>query len=158
MTQKTMTVLALFLEANGIVRSKLTRALDLEGFIVLWAANIREAVRISGSHDVDLLLVDFNPPPRPGGELFRRLMAINPSIPMVLITEEKLDFDLSAAGRAGVMLEKPFRVADLIQAMHELLNQTRGLPREITPSSHAAFHAASLATSIPVQHAGRWEI
>jgi two-component system C4-dicarboxylate transport response regulator DctD len=130
MTHGAKTVLALFVEANGIVRLRLTGALEQQGFVVSWAGNIDEAVRISEAHAVDLLLVDFNPPPKPGGEFFRRLKAVNPAIPMVLITEHKPDFDLSAVGWIGAVLEKPFRVADLIRAMHGLLNQARLLPRQ----------------------------
>jgi DNA-binding response OmpR family regulator len=155
MTHAAKTALALFVEANGIVRLRLTGALEQEGFVVFWAADIEEAVRISEAHAVDLLLVDFNPPPKPGGEFFRRLKAVNPAIPMVLITEQKPDFDLSAAGRVGAVLEKPFRVADLIHAMHGLLNQPRLLRRQRTASGPAANYVMNLTASTPVQQARR---
>ena len=152
MTNAAKTVLALFVEANGIVRLRLTGALEQHGFLVFWAADIEEAVRISEAHAVDLLLVDFNPPPKPGGEFFRRLKAVNPAIPMVLITEQKPDFDLSAAGRVGAVLEKPFRVADLIHAMHGLLNQP-GLLGQRTAGGPASNYGMNLTASTPVQQA-----
>jgi DNA-binding response OmpR family regulator len=124
------TVLA-FVEANGIVRVRLTEALEQEGFVVFWAADIEEALQISKARHIDLLLVDLEQPPKPGGEVFRRLKAVNPAIPMVLITELKVDFDPSAAGRVCVTLEKPFRVAALIHTMHALLAQPGYLPRQM---------------------------
>jgi DNA-binding response OmpR family regulator len=154
MTHAAKTVLALFVEANGIVRLRLTGALEHEGFVVFWATDIEEGVRISAAHAVDMLLVDFNPPRKPGGEVFRRLKAVNPAIPMILITEQP-DFDLSATGRVGAVLEKPFRVADLIHAMHGLLNQPR-LPRqERTARGPAANYGMNLAASTTVQQARR---
>jgi DNA-binding response OmpR family regulator len=158
MTHAAKTVLALFVEANGIVRLRLTGALEHQGFVVFWAANIEEAVRISEAHEIDLLLVDFNPPPKPGEEVFRRLKAINPAIPMVVITEQNPDFDLSAAGRVGARLEKPFRVADLIRAMHGLLNRPRLLRRQMTASGPAANYDVNLTAPAPVQQARRGNV
>jgi DNA-binding response OmpR family regulator len=129
--------------------------LGQQGFVVFWAASIEEAVTISEAHDIDLLLVDFNPPPKPDGEVFRRLKAVNPAIPMVVITEPERNLDLTAAGRVGAVLEKPFRIAHLIQAMHGLLNQPRHLPRQSTASSPAASQRVTLTTSAPVQQARR---
>jgi len=155
MTHAAKTVLALFVEGNGIVRLRLTGALEHQGFVVFWAASIEEAVKISEAHDIDLLLVDFNPPPKPGGEVIRRLKAVNLAIPMVVITEQEPDLDLTAAGRVGAVLQKPFRVADLIQAMHGLLNQSRHLPRQMTVSGPAANYGMKLTGSAPVQQARR---
>jgi DNA-binding response OmpR family regulator len=148
-------VLAFFVEANGIVRLRLTGALEHQGFVVFWAANIEEAVKISQARDIDLLLVDFNPPPKPDGEVYRRLKAVDPAIPMVVITERESDLDLTAAGRVGAVLEKPFRIADLIQAMQGLLNQPRRLPRQMTVSGRAAKYGGNLTTSGPLQQARR---
>jgi DNA-binding response OmpR family regulator len=152
MTHPAKTVLAFFVDANGIVRLRLTGALEQQGFVVFWAANIEEAVRISKAHAVDLLLVDFNPPPEAGGEVFRLLKAVNPAIPIVVITEQKLDFDLSAAGRVAAVIGKPFRVADLIHAMHGLLNQP-GLLGQRTAGGPASNYGMNLTASTPVQQA-----
>lgn len=123
MTRTAKTVLALLLEANGIVRFKLSGALEEEGYVVIWAATVEEAVKTSANHHIDLLLVDFNQPLKPGEELFPRLKMINPGIPMVLITEQKTDFEPATAGRVGAVLEKPFRVASLIHTMNALLER-----------------------------------
>jgi len=146
-------VLALLVEANGIVRFKLTVALEQEGYKVLWAANVEEAAKTSRDHHLDLLLVDLNQPLKPGGEFSKRLKPLNPGIPMVLITEHKAEIEPAAAGHLVAVLEKPFRLAALVDAMNALLDRVGQIPAQRVSSGPVASHVVEPTTSNPAQEA-----
>jgi len=120
--QKT-TVLALLVEANGLVRLKLNRALEREHFEVLWTATTQEAVVAYNRRHIDLLLLDLNQPLKVGWEIFEPLGALNPALPIVMVAEKETELEQSVAERVGARLEKPFSLRALIQTIHLLLGQ-----------------------------------
>jgi DNA-binding response OmpR family regulator len=123
MTQTCRAVLALFAEANGLVRLKFTEALEPKGYNDLWAANIEEAAKVFRNHRFDLLPVALNQPLTPGGELCKRLKALSATIPMVLVVEQKATIQPAAIGHLVAVLERPFHLKSLIQAVNALLDQ-----------------------------------
>ena len=141
-TVQNSTVLALLVEANGLVRLKLTSALEQEKYEVLWAATVEEAVQVCAQHHIDLLLLDLKQPLNQGWAAFERLRALNPALPVVILTERKTEFEQAVAGRVGALLEKPFSVASLIHTMNVLLGRPAQphLPRRDS-SEPCANHA-----------------
>ena len=69
------------------------------------------------------LLLDLNRPLQEARDIFERLSALNPAMPVVIVTEKKTEFEQTVAERVGALLEKPFRVAALIHAMEVLLRR-----------------------------------
>ena len=116
-------MLALLVEANGVVRLKLNRALEQEYFEVLWTATTQEAVAAYTRRHVDLLLLDFNQPLKVGWDIFEPVGALNRALPIVMITESKTELEQTVAERVGARLEKPFSLPALIQTFHLLLRQ-----------------------------------
>jgi DNA-binding response OmpR family regulator len=128
MTRTANTVLALWVEANGLVRLKLTQALEREGFVVLWATTLEEAVKASEGNRVDLLLADLHEPLASGSELLGRLRPLKLAIPLVLVAEAKTEFEAWTEGRVVTTLQKPFRLSALIQTVNALLTQGKQGP------------------------------
>lgn len=117
------TVLTLLVEANGLVRFKLTGALEREGYGVVWAATVEEAVKGYERYHIDLLLLDLNRPLKEGCDVLERLSALNRAMPIVILTHHKSEFEQLVAGRVGAILQKPIRVSSLIHTMNLLLGQ-----------------------------------
>lgn len=153
MIQTARTVLALFVEGNGIVRLKLTGALEQEGWLVLWAGSVEEAVKLSENHQVDVLVVDLSQPLKPGLEFLRRLKGIHPGIPMVIITEQKTEFEAATAGRPVAVLERPFRVASLIHNLNVLLERQGQNSLPAAAGGQVASYGLKPHTSAPAQQA-----
>ena len=133
-------MLALLVEANGLVRLKLDRALEQEHFEVLWTTTTQEAVAVYNRRHIDLLLLDLNQPLKVGWEIFEPLGALNPALPIVMVTEKKTELEQTVAQRVGARLEKPFSLPALIQAMHLLLGQPVQNHRQATGSGPISNH------------------
>jgi DNA-binding response OmpR family regulator len=115
------TVLILMIEANGLVRFKFTEALQQEGYQVVWAATVEEAVKAYERYRIDLLLLDLNGPLTDDCEAFERLSALNPLLRIIILTQQKTEFEQASAERVGALIEKPIRLSALIQTMNMLL-------------------------------------
>jgi len=122
-TVQKRTLLALLVEVNGLVRLKLNRALEQEHFEVLWAATTQEAVAAYNRRHIDLLLLDLNQPLKVGWDIFEPVGALNPALPIVMVTEKKTKLEQTVAERVNIRLEKPFSLPALIQTIHLLLGQ-----------------------------------
>src|SRR5437867_6739369 len=139
-TVQKKTVLALLVEANGLVRLKLDRALEQEHFEVLWTTTTQEAVAVYNRRHIDLLLLDLNQPLKVGWDIFEPMGALNPAMPIVLVAEKKTELEQTVAERVGTRLEKPFSLPALIQAMHLLLGQPVQNHRQATGSGPISNH------------------
>jgi DNA-binding response OmpR family regulator len=128
------TVLALLLEANGLVRFELDRALKQGHFEVLWTATTLEAVAAYNQRHIDLLLLDLNQPLRVGWDLFEPVGSLNPALPIVMLTEKMTELEKTVAERVVARLEKPFSLLALKQTIHLLLNQPRQARLQATGS------------------------
>jgi CheY-like chemotaxis protein len=89
------------------------------------AGDGEEAVRLleAPDADYDLVILDLVLPRVSGGEVFRRLRARHPDLPVILssgnVDEGLLDPELRS-GIAG-LLPKPYRAADLSGAVRRVL-------------------------------------
>ena len=116
-------MLALLVEANGLVRLELHRALEQEHFEVLWTTTTQEAVAAYNRRHIDLLLLDLNQPLKVGWDIFEPVGALHPALPIVMVTEKKTELEQTVAERVGTRLEKPFSLPALIRTIHLLLGQ-----------------------------------
>ena len=76
----------LVVEDEAYVRDSLVAVLRAKGFDAEPAASAAEAVALVAKAPVDLVLSDLRMPGTGGLELLRRLQAVSPEIPVIILT------------------------------------------------------------------------
>jgi CheY-like chemotaxis protein len=105
----------LLVEDEAMVRELAREVLELEGHVVLEAADGAEALRVADAHEgaIDVLLTDVVLPQIPGPELADRLVAARPGLRVVFMSGYPERHLASIEGRRAIFLAKPFRPTDL---------------------------------------------
>ena len=131
------TILAVDDEAHilHVVSLKLKNA----GFTVLTAKDAEEALELSSTLPIDLLITDFQMPGMSGLDLARKLHG-EPGrrhLPAILLTAHGLALEQVDLAHAGitVCLSKPFSPRDLLEKVHQLLEARE---QEVATSGAAA--------------------
>jgi DNA-binding response OmpR family regulator len=123
MTRNPATIL--LVENGEMLRPLLAEILRREGYAVIEAQDGEEALCLWDRHQetIDLIVTDLVMPNISGKELVQRLRLLKPEVKIiymsgygsdVLSTAKKFDSD-------AVFLQKPFRPAELSQAVREVL-------------------------------------
>jgi CheY-like chemotaxis protein len=93
------------------------------GYSVLVVSNGREAIDLyrQRSKDIAAVVLDMIMPEMDGGEVFQRLRAFNPQVKVIVSTgcERTPDIDEMLQQGATGFLQKPFRMAELAEAVGE---------------------------------------
>jgi len=120
-----MSKVVCIVDDQSSLRQMLRFALNIHGLKVLEAENGLDALDTLASHNVDMLIVDWQMPKMDGMELVRRLRKAEEyaDLPIVIVSCRD---DLSArleARSLGVMtwLKKPFRIAEVQLAVESCL-------------------------------------
>jgi two-component system response regulator AtoC len=103
-----------------------------EEFEVLEAADGAAALAILGARRVDVALLDVRMPGEPGSRVLPQILAIDESIPVILITADphvRMAVDAMKAG-AYDYLAKPFDVDEILGLVREAA-QRRGMEHEL---------------------------
>ena len=97
--------------------------LETAGYSVVRRDGGRAALAVlSDGHAIDLLLTDIAMPEMDGLELARQARALRPSLPIAYLTGEYAQVALDASRHIlGPILRKPFRVAELLRQIGEIL-------------------------------------
>jgi PAS domain S-box-containing protein len=114
------------------LRTVVDESLRQEGYSVLLAANGMDALEVAAQHQgpIQLLITDVIMPFVSGPELAQSLKMVRPETRVLYISGytadkfadyPKLDPDLA-------LLQKPFRLVDLAQKVHDLLNERADKP------------------------------
>ncbi len=101
-------------------------------FEVLEAADGAAALTILGARRVDVALLDVRMPGEPGSRVLPKILAIDESIPVILITADphlRMAVDAMKAG-AYHYLAKPFDVDEILGLVRQAAQQ-RGMEREL---------------------------
>jgi two-component system, chemotaxis family, chemotaxis protein CheY len=114
----------LLVDDDPDVRTLTRTFLEHEGYSVLSSGDADRAAQIFRSVPrIDLLVTDLYMPERSGMELGRELKAIRKDLPVLMISgeilEEGQEESLKAEGWS--FLAKPFRLPDLLAAVHRIL-------------------------------------
>ena len=101
------------------LRLTIAANLELEGFEIVEAESGQQALELIAKQPFDLVLSDIRMPGMNGVELFRRVRALYPDIPIVLMTAFALEGLVQEALREGAftVLPKPFEIDHLVRAI-----------------------------------------
>lgn len=137
MTQRTYKVLVA--DDDASVRESLRKVLHSEGYEVVSAVNGAEAVELFRREQdrIDLLLVDLNMPLKNGWATLDRLIEVNPSLPVLIVTGQPNQYELAEAAGVSALVEKPIDVPALLQLIKELL------PEPVESHRQRAGHRSS---------------
>ena len=119
----------LLVDDDQSVRQSLERALKLENFHVLAAANRQEAVRSFGDNRVDVVLLDLDLGRENGLETFRDLKEMEPLLPVIIMTAHSDQAGILAAHDIQTVLEKPLDLPLLFHKLSQAAAES-GLRRE----------------------------
>jgi PAS domain S-box-containing protein len=125
----------LIVEDEEGVRAIAERMIEGLGFQVVTAADGREALKVVAAHGERLVgvLLDLSMPHMGGPETFRRLRALQPRLPVVLMsgyTEQEVAPQFLEDGPASVaFLQKPFLPGDLVAVLRRVLGVAPSLQR-----------------------------
>jgi CheY-like chemotaxis protein len=117
--------LVLVIDDDAEVRILAQRVLERGGYRVVLAEDGLIGVRYFTEHytDIAAVLLDLTMPVMSGLETFNALQQIQPGIPILLCSgysEEDATTHFVGRGLAG-FIQKPFRPADLLAALHQKL-------------------------------------
>lgn len=108
----------LVVDDEDLIRWSLKRALSKRGHLVSEAANAAAAIKVVmlAAQPFDAILLDYRLPDNQDLTLLRTLRRVSPSSRVYMMTafgESAMRRDAGALG-AGAVLDKPFRVADVV--------------------------------------------
>ena len=114
-------IAVLVVDDEPVVRADVARALILSGMEVAVAASGREALRLVAEHRVlpAVVVTDIEMPEMTGIELAARLLALRPTLRIVMMTGDPERAE-AARGHPSIVdrvLLKPIRSADLVDAV-----------------------------------------
>jgi two-component system response regulator MprA len=106
----------LLVDDDRALREAVGRALRLEGYRVLVAAEGREALALLGSHEVDLVVLDVSMPVMDGIEMCRRMRAADDQASVLMLTARDAVADRVEGLDVGAddYLVKPFVLDELL--------------------------------------------
>ncbi len=115
----------LLAEDDSAIAEPLSRALQREGYLVLVAADGLATLDQVRQSPVDLLVLDLGLPGMDGLEVCRRLRAMLPDLPVLMLTArtDEVDFVVGLDAGADDYVGKPFRLAELLARVRALLRR-----------------------------------
>jgi CheY-like chemotaxis protein len=112
------------------VRQMLGRLLESEHYTVVGARTGREAIAMFRAAAPDLVLLDLNMPGKDGWEAFHMMDAINPMIPVIIITARPSQYEQATRMGADALMEKPLDLALLLETIGKFLAESQTERRE----------------------------
>jgi CheY-like chemotaxis protein len=115
----------LVVEDQAEVRALTTRILEARGYTVLAAENGTAAAQLADRYvkRIDLLLTDVVMPGVNGLTLAARAHHMRPSLPVIFMTGFADEYQAQLSG--SVCLRKPFKAAELITAIEDVIGRPR---------------------------------
>ena len=122
-----MSARLLVADDDAVARDLLGEVLTQEGYQVLPASDGAEALTVCEVDAIDLALLDLKMPGLDGLAVLRRIAALRPGVPVVILTAFATMDTAIAAIRAGAYdyLSKPFRMEDIRLVVRRALEARR---------------------------------
>ncbi len=115
----------LLADDDASIRTMVGRVLESENYHVICASTGREAVDDFLAGAPDLVLLDLNMPEKDGWEAWQIMSAVQPFVPVIVITARPLQQEHARLMRIDALMEKPLDLGILLGAIKTLLNQPR---------------------------------
>ena len=133
----------LVVEDEPNIRELLATSLRFAGFEVHTASNGTEAIRLAGSLEPDLVVLDVMLPDLDGFAVTRRIRESGKHIPIVFVTaRDSLDDKIKGLTVGGDdYVTKPFSLEEVIARIRAVLRRTRG---DISEDAILRFHDLEL--------------
>ena len=121
----------LVIDDDAVLRRVITLALEGAGHTVLRCENGRKAVAFLQHDHADLLITDIVMPEMDGVETLRAARQLDPNLPILAISgggsfDPKDYLGIAQAFGATAVLPKPFKPAELMELVSQLLAQGPG--------------------------------
>ena len=113
----------LLVDDDASIRESLGHALRSEDYEVILAADGQDAINKFLKGYIDLVLLDLSVPVKGGWDVFERITALNPLLPIIIITARSEQYELAATAGASALMEKPFSLPQLLGTITKLLNE-----------------------------------
>jgi len=124
----------LLVDDEPVVARVMTEQLRRLGYRVTAVNDPEEALELIAEDpdDFDLLLTDLQMPRMDGVELAARVARLRPGLPVVLSTGNRWSVPAATARAAGIreIVDKPFRIEELAQALRTALAGAEGRPAD----------------------------
>jgi len=116
----------LVVEDDDEVRTSIAESLGALGHVVTQAADGMAALSALESERPDLMITDYLMPGMTGAELMRRARHAFPGMPMIIATGYADMRAIEESIGAGILLRKPFQLADLEASIEQALQGPAG--------------------------------
>jgi CheY-like chemotaxis protein len=110
----------LLVDDQALVREAIGLLLSLDDHTVIQAADGAEALELFKGDHFDLVITDFEMPNMKGDELAMRIKHVSPGQPILMVTAYA-EWLGDSGNPVDLLLNKPFQLEELRQAMIELL-------------------------------------
>ncbi len=126
----------LLVDDDATYRERLAKAISLRGYEVRTAAEAEAAVALAEADSPEFAVLDLRMPGESGLDLLRRLMAIDPTTKVLMLTGYGSIATAMEAVRLGAVnyLTKPADVDDILAAFHPQNQAGETNPALATPS------------------------
>jgi DNA-binding response OmpR family regulator len=123
MKSMTLRKRVLLVDDETPVREALGRVFGLEQYDVVAVATGREAMATFDGAEIDLAVLDLTLAAESGWDTVRELIALNPALPVIVITARPDQGSLPLAKRVAAVMEKPLDLPLLLATVSRLLSQ-----------------------------------
>src|SRR5262245_37062164 len=139
----------LLLDDDAAIREMLGRVLAEENYLVIPAATGLEALELAAATEFDLVLLDLNLPGASGWDVYERLTAENPLLPVIVITARPNQLFPAVGAGAGALMEKPLDLPRLLRTINELLGEPAETRLARLAGRRAEFHYFPARDHVP---------
>jgi len=132
----------LLVEDEPAIADTVVYALATDGFAPRWVASGEAALAAAAGTPFALAIVDIGLPDINGFELFRRLHAVHPSLPVIFLTARSGEIDRVVGLELGAddYVAKPFSPRELVARVRTVLRRAqRPAAASAAPAAAAAF-------------------
>lgn len=133
----------LLVDDDPSIRLMVSRVLTGEGYEVICAANGAEALSVTSTARVDLVLLDLNMPVQGGWDTFERLTTENPCLAVIVITARPNQLFTAVGAGVGALMEKPLDFPKLLRTIKNLLSENPETRLARVTGRWAEFHYSS---------------
>jgi two-component system catabolic regulation response regulator CreB len=135
-----MSAAILLVEDEPAIADTVVYALATDGFAPHWAASGEAALAAAAATPFALAIVDIGLPDINGFELFRRLHAAHPALPVIFLTARSGEIDRVVGLELGAddYVAKPFSPRELVARVRTVLRRAqRAAPAAAAPAAFA---------------------